>query len=62
MGISNDVLLFIIAGFAFALLVLYSRNRIPEQLRRPMAIFALILVVCSFSLVVVSLFKLGMAG
>ncbi|MVO98491.1 MULTISPECIES: hypothetical protein [Paenibacillus] len=62
MSFFNDVLLFVIAGFALACIVLLSRSRLPDHMKRPMAIFALIMVLCSFSLVVISLFKLGSTG
>jgi len=49
-----DVIIFAIVAFLLGGLIIMNRERIPEHLRRPLAIGALILVVAAFVMVVAS--------
>lgn len=52
-------IIFIIASFGLAVIMIMSRERIPETLRRPMAITATLLVLFAFFLIVISFFRMG---
>lgn len=52
-------IIFIIASFGLAVIMIISRERIPETLRRPMAITATLLVLFAFFLIVISFFRMG---
>jgi hypothetical protein len=47
-----DVIVFAIVAFVLGGVIILNRERIPEHLRRPLAISALILVVAAFAMVV----------
>lgn len=49
---SDTFVIFIIAAFSFALILILKKNSIPEKLRRPLAIMALMMVVFAFFLIV----------
>jgi len=53
-----DVIVFAIVAFVLSGIIILNRERIPEHLRRPLAIFALVLVVAAFAMVVASFFLL----
>ncbi|RKP55127.1 hypothetical protein D7Z26_07845 [Cohnella endophytica] len=52
-------IIFIIASFGLAVVLILSRERIPETLRRPMAITSILLVLFAFFLIVYSFFRIG---
>ncbi|TFE31590.1 hypothetical protein [Cohnella luojiensis] len=52
-------IIFIIASFSLAVILIMSRERIPEPLRRPMAITSILLVIFAFFLIVYSFFRIG---
>lgn len=56
---TNATVIFIIAAFGLAVIMILSRERIPGQLRRPMAIAAIALVLFAFFLIVYSLYRIG---
>ncbi|MEB3100261.1 hypothetical protein [Ferviditalea candida] len=49
---SDTFVIFIIAAFSFALILILKKNSIPEKFRRPLAITALMMVVFAFFLIV----------
>ena len=53
---SSDVTLFVILAFAMAAVVLFSRKNIPQKLKRPLALFSLVMIVIAFALIVYSFF------
>ncbi|HEX7057282.1 MAG TPA: hypothetical protein VF260_08840 [Bacilli bacterium] len=57
MDYSESYLLFIIASFAFAYLLIKKKEKFPEKARRPLAIVALFMVVFSFFLIVYSFWR-----
>jgi hypothetical protein len=56
---SEATIIFIIAAFGLAIVLILSRERIPEAMRRPMAILSILLVLFAFFLIVYSLFRVG---
>jgi len=52
-------IIFIIASFGLALVLIMSRERIPQTMRRPMAILSILLVLFAFFLIVYSFFSAG---
>ncbi|RED65605.1 hypothetical protein [Cohnella lupini] len=56
---TEATVIFIIASFGLAVVLILSRERIPEQLRRPMAIISIFLVLFAFFLIVYSFFRIG---
>ncbi|MFC5405222.1 hypothetical protein [Cohnella soli] len=56
----NDAnIIFIIAAFGLAVVLILMRERIPEKLRRSMAILSIVLVAFAFFLIVYSFFSAG---
>jgi DMSO/TMAO reductase YedYZ heme-binding membrane subunit len=53
---SESILTFIIVAFAFALIIIWQKDSLPERLRRPLAIAAIFLVLSAFTMMVVSFF------
>lgn len=52
MNVSETFVIFIIAAFSFAFILILKRSSIPEKLRRPLAIMTLVMVVFAFFLIV----------
>jgi hypothetical protein len=55
----SATLIFAIAAFGLAAVLIWQRRSIPERLRRGMAIVSLVLVLFAFCLIVYSLFSAG---
>jgi hypothetical protein len=56
---SEATIIFIISAFGLAIVLILSRERIPESMRRPMAILSILLVLFAFFLIVYSFFRVG---
>jgi hypothetical protein len=56
---TEATLIFIIASFGLAVVLILSRERIPEAMRRSMAILTILLVLFAFFLIVYSFFRVG---
>lgn len=56
---SSTTLIFIIAAFSSALLLIMKRDALPPAYRRSLALIALVLIAFAFFLIVYSLFTLG---
>jgi hypothetical protein len=52
-------IIFIIASFGFAVILIMSRERIPQAMRRSMALLSILLVLFAFFLIVYSFFRAG---
>lgn len=52
-------IIFVIASFGLAVVLILSRERIPPSLRRSMAILSIVLVLFAFFLIVYSFFSIG---
>jgi hypothetical protein len=52
-------IIFIISSFCLAAVLIMMRERIPAQLRRPMALLTIFLVLFAFFLIVISFMKMG---
>ncbi len=48
----SSLFIFLLASFGFAFAIILKKDQIPEPLRRPLAIIALILVLISFGTLV----------
>ncbi|KIL37231.1 signal transduction histidine kinase [Cohnella kolymensis] len=58
MDVSTNVI-FIIAAFSLAVVLIMSRERIPPNLRRGLALLSILLVLFAFFLIVWSFFSRG---
>lgn len=56
---SSTNMIFILLAFLLGAVLIWTKDTLPEQLRRPMAITALCLIVFAFYVVVSSFFMLG---
>jgi hypothetical protein len=56
MKIASEIITFIIVAFAFAVIVIWKKESIPERARRPLALFALALVISAFALMLIGFF------
>ncbi|MCD9023104.1 hypothetical protein [Cohnella silvisoli] len=56
---TEATLIFVIASFGLAVVLILSRERIPETMRRSMAILSILLVLFAFFLIVYSFFRVG---
>ncbi|MCM3747128.1 hypothetical protein M3223_07135 [Paenibacillus pasadenensis] len=56
---TTNAVIFIIASFCLAAVVLMNRERLNEKVRRPLAISTIVLVAVSFVVLVASLFQMG---
>lgn len=52
-------LIFIVSAFALAVVLILMRERIPQNLRRGLAITSIVLVLFAFFLIVYNLFQVG---
>jgi len=55
----SSTLIFIISSFALGVILILSRERIPNQLKRGMAILSILLILFAFFLIVYSFFTAG---
>jgi hypothetical protein len=53
----GSLLTFIIVAFAFALVIIWQKDALPDKLRRPLAISAILLVVSAFVMLMISIFN-----
>lgn len=53
------LLIFLLASFALAGVVIMKRESIPPPVRRPLAIVSLLMVASSFAMLVIAFFQLG---
>ncbi|WP_127585435.1 hypothetical protein [Paenibacillus koleovorans] len=51
----GSILLFMIISFSLALILIMKRETIPPQLRRTLALIAIVMVSCSFFLLLYSM-------
>lgn len=56
---ASVILTFIIVAFSLGLILIMTKDRIPPQFRRGLAIVAIIMVTYAFFLILYSLFTLG---
>ncbi|CDN45074.1 MULTISPECIES: hypothetical protein [Paenibacillus] len=56
---TTSAAIFILSAFVLGAVILMSRNQIPERLRKPLALTAIVLVAFAFLVVVMTLFSLG---
>ncbi|MGN7455348.1 hypothetical protein ACTHPH_11110 [Paenibacillus pasadenensis] len=56
---TTNAVIFIIASFCLAAIVLMNRSSLPDRVRKPLAISAIALVSIAFVLLVASLFRMG---
>lgn len=54
---AENIVIFFIVAFSFGLILIMKRESIPDRLRRPLAIMAVIMVAFAFVLVLLSFFK-----
>jgi glucan phosphoethanolaminetransferase (alkaline phosphatase superfamily) len=52
-------IIFVIASFGFAVILILSRERIPQAMGRSMALLSILLVLFAFFLIVYSFFRAG---
>ncbi|WP_256760077.1 hypothetical protein [Cohnella sp. WQ 127256] len=52
-------IIFIVASFGLAVVLILSREKIPQTMRRPMAILSILFVLFAFFLIVYTFFKVG---
>ncbi len=53
---TEALVIFIIVAFSFALIVIMKKESLPERLRKPMAIMAVVMVAAAFVLLLYSFF------
>jgi len=51
-----ELVIFAVAAFLLGAIVIRSRDRIPEHMRRPLAVFAVFLIAAAFIMVVARFF------
>jgi len=56
---TEATLIFIISSFSLAVVLILTRDRLPDQMRRPMAILSIALVLFAFFLIVYNFFIIG---
>ncbi|MEK5060353.1 hypothetical protein ACFSVM_05625 [Paenibacillus shunpengii] len=59
MDVGMSYVIFIVAAFLLGFVIITKRDSIPDKLRRPLAIAALLMVVLAFILIVYSMVSLG---
>ncbi|MEF3302720.1 hypothetical protein [Paenibacillus sp. GYB003] len=59
MNDTGSIVLFTILAFSLALVLIMKKDSIPPQLRRMLALVAIVLVSCSFFLIAFSLLYAG---
>jgi hypothetical protein len=57
--VTDANIIFIVASFGFAIILILSRERIPQAMRRSMALLSIFLVLFAFFLIVYSFFRAG---
>ncbi|NHN31290.1 hypothetical protein G9U52_15740 [Paenibacillus sp. S3N08] len=56
MSNSASILTFIIVSFCLAMILIFKKDSLPSNIKRPLAILALVMVTFSFTLIVYSFF------
>ncbi|OXS62588.1 hypothetical protein B1A99_01640 [Cohnella sp. CIP 111063] len=56
---TEATLIFIISSFSLAVVLILTRDRLPDRMRRPMAILSIVLVLFAFFLIVYNFFIIG---
>jgi hypothetical protein len=56
---SGSILTFVIVSFCFALILIMRRDSIPAPFKRFLALLAIVMVVMSFVLIVISFFRMA---
>jgi hypothetical protein len=59
MGDSSSIFTFIIVSFAFALVLILKKDTLAPQFKRYLALFAILMIVTSFILIVYSFLNAG---
>lgn len=59
MNVGMSYVIFIVAAFLLGFVIITKKDSIPDKLRRPLAIAALIMVVLAFILILYSMVSLG---
>ncbi|RKN84959.1 hypothetical protein [Paenibacillus ginsengarvi] len=59
MNDTGSIVLFTILAFSLALVLIMKKDTIPPQLKRMLALVAIVLVSCSFFLIAFSLLRAG---
>lgn len=59
MNDTGSIVLFTILAFSLALVLIMKKDTIPSQMRRMLALVAIVLVSCSFFLIAFSLLNAG---
>lgn len=57
--LEGSVVTMLVVSFCLAAVIIFKKEAIPDRLRRPLAIAALILVVASFVMMVASFLRMG---
>ena len=57
--VDSSTLIFIISAFALGVILILSRDRIPDRMKRGMAILSILLILFAFFLIVYSFFTAG---
>ncbi|MDF2719978.1 MAG: hypothetical protein K0R28_6903 [Paenibacillus sp.] len=60
MNDTGSIVLFTILTFSLALIMIMNKDTIPPQLRRVLALITIVLVSCSFFMIVFSLLGTGL--
>jgi drug/metabolite transporter (DMT)-like permease len=60
MSNSSSILTFIIVSFCLALILVMKKDSLPSSMKRYLALLALVMVACSFVLIVYSLLHMNM--
>jgi cytochrome c biogenesis factor len=55
---AGSVITFIIVSFSLALVLIMKRDSLPSQIKRPMALIAIVLISFAFFLLVYSFFQM----
>lgn len=59
MALPGPLLTFMIVSFSLAAVVILQKDRIPQPLRKTLALFALLFIVSSFAMLMYTFFTLG---
>lgn len=59
MDMSSSLLVFIISSFALGIVLILTKDNIPQKLRRGSAIAAIVMISAAFILMIYSFFTLG---
>jgi uncharacterized membrane protein len=56
---TGSILTFVIVSFCLALILIMRRNSLPAPFKRYLALLAIVMVVMSFVLIVLSFYRMG---